>query len=178
MKRNPLLSTAIKVIQNDATHHDITFERRTALLTILWNERFLTRAQLIARIEQILGKNCYGEHAWEDNFYRDIRIVKRAFQKAGFALAYSRHKAQKGYYLIGQPRVAPEYAEMIRNSAAEVDPGQVEIYRQLTPAQRYHQGAALSDTARKVVTYRILQENPNISPREAKHLALARAYGR
>ena len=178
MKRNSLLSTAIKVIQKNATPQDITTARRTALLTTLWNERFLTRAQLIARIEQIFGKNCFGEHAWEDNFYRDIQIVKRAFQKAGFSLAYSRDKEQRGYYLVGQPRVAPEYAEMIRNSAAEVDPRQVEIYRQLTPAQRYHQGATLSDTARKVVTYRILQENPNISPGEARHIALARAYGR
>ena len=36
------------VILYDAMQRDITTARRAALLHILWNERYLTRAQLIA----------------------------------------------------------------------------------------------------------------------------------
>jgi hypothetical protein len=109
------------------------------LLELLWNERYLTRAQLIARVEQKLGKNCFGKAVWADNFYRDMRVVKQAF------------------------------------SAAEVDPRQIEIYHRLTPADRFRQGCAISDTARRVVAYPILQENPGISPAEANRMALKRA---
>ena len=35
---------------------DITTARRVAALAILWHERYLTRSQLIARVEVRLGK--------------------------------------------------------------------------------------------------------------------------
>jgi hypothetical protein len=63
-------------ILQDAMQRDITTARRVALLEILWKERYLTRAQLIARVELRLGKNCFGISAWEDTFYRDMRFVK------------------------------------------------------------------------------------------------------
>ena len=85
----------------DAARRDLTTVRREALLNILWDERFLTRKQLIARIEQVLGPDCFGAKAWQDNFYRDIRLVKQAFQKAGHKIAYSRGKVS-GYSLIPQ----------------------------------------------------------------------------
>jgi len=65
---------------------------------------------------------------------------------------------------------------MIRASAVEADPRQIEIFRRLSPAERFRQGCAISDTARKVVAYRILQENPGIIPAEANRLAVQRAY--
>jgi hypothetical protein len=76
----------------DAIHRDITTARRSALLEILWNERYLTRSQLIARVELRLGKNCFGISAREDTFYRDMRFVKQAFEAAGYRLRYSRNK--------------------------------------------------------------------------------------
>lgn len=68
---------ATEVIFQDAIQRDITTARRTSLLQILWNERYLTRAQLIARVEYRLGRNCFGIAAWEDIFYRDMRVGQK-----------------------------------------------------------------------------------------------------
>ena len=71
-------------ILHDAIQRDFTTARRIALLEILWNERYLTRSQLLARVELRLGENSFGISAWEDTFYRDMRIVKRAFETVGY----------------------------------------------------------------------------------------------
>ena len=173
----PTLPTVVKdAILRDAIQRDLTTARRVALLEILWNERYLTRAQLIARVELRLGKNCFGVSAWEDTFYRDTVIVKQAFESAGYRLLYSRQKQQPGYYLDGQPALSAEFKLMLKSSAAEVDQRQIDIYHKLSYAERFHQGCSISDTARKVVAYRIRQENPGLSVAEANQMALQRAY--
>ena len=171
------LPTVMKdAILQDAIQRDITTARRVALLEILWNERYLTRSQLIARVELRLGKNCFGISAWEDTFYRDMRFVKQAFEAARYQLLYSRNKQQPGYYLDGQPALSSEIKQVLKGSAAEVDQRQIDIYRKLSFAERFHQGCSISDTARKVVAYRIRQENPRLSLAEANRMALQRAY--
>ena len=167
---------AIEVVLHDAMQRDITTARRAALLQILWNERYLTRVQLIVRAEYRLGRNCFGTSAWEDTFYRDIRVVKQAFQAAGYLLDYSRKREHPGYYLQGQPALLPEFKQLVKASASEVDQRQIDIYHQLSAAARFRQGCAISDTARNVVVYRIRQENPKLTPQEANQLALQRAY--
>jgi hypothetical protein len=163
-------------IIQDAIQRDVTTARRVALLAILWNARYLTRSQLIARVEFRLGKNCFGVSAWEDTFYRDMCIVKQAFEAAGFRLLYSRNQQQPGYYLDGQPALSSEIKQVLKSSAAEVDPRQIDIYCKLSFAERFYQGCSISDTARKVVSHRIRQENPRLSLMEANHMALQRAY--
>jgi hypothetical protein len=167
---------AQELILQDAIQRDLTTARRAALLEILWHERYLTRAQLMARVGLRLGKNCFGTSAWEDTFYRDMHVVKQAFKAAGYGLFYSRNKLQPGYHLRGQPALSPELRQVIRSSTAEVDQRQVDIYHHLSPADRFRQGCSISDTARKVVAYRIRQENPNVSAEEANRMALQRAY--
>src|SRR5919106_3727069 len=108
MINNSISRKAIDVILKDAVQRDITTARRSTLLQILWNERYLTRAQLIARVEYRLGRMCFGPAAWEDTFYRDMRVVKKAFQAAGYILEYSRNRENIGYYLQGQPPLSPE----------------------------------------------------------------------
>jgi hypothetical protein len=174
--QNSAFATAQTLILQDAMQRDLTTARRAALLEILWQERYLTRAQLMARVEQRLGKNCFGVSAWEDTFYRDMHVVKQAFKAAGFMLAYSRNKHQTGYYLEGQPALLPELKQILHSSLAEVDSRQIEIYQRLTPADRFRQGCSISDTARQVVAFRIRQENPSVSIQEANRLALQRAY--
>lgn len=173
---NAISRKAADVIFQDAIQRDITTARRFILLQILWNERYLTRAQLITRVEYRLGKNCFGTSAWEDTFYRDMRVVKKAFQAAGDILQYSRNKEQTGYYLQGQLDLSPEFRQLVKASVAEVDQRQIDIYRQLSAAARFRQGSAISDTARNVVAYRIRQEHPEITPLEANRMALHRAY--
>ena len=167
---------AIEVVLDDAMKRDITTARRAVLLQILWNERHLTRVQLIARAEYRLGRNCFGTFAWEDTFYRDMRVVKQAFQAAGYLLEYSRNREQPGYYLHGQPALSPEFKQLVKASASEADQRQIDIYQQLSAAARFRQGCAISDTARKVVAYRIRQENPTLTPQQANQMALQRAY--
>lgn len=176
MPPSPSFPKAQDVILQDAIQRDITTARRAALLEILWHERYLTRAQLIARVGRRLGKNCFGASAWEDTFYRDMYVVKQAFKVAGLTLAYSRNKPQTGYYLKGQPDLSPELKQILHSSVAEVDPRQIEIYQRLTPADRFRQGCSISDTARTVVAFRIREENPSLSLAEAHRMALQRAY--
>jgi hypothetical protein len=171
------LPTVMKdAMLQDAIRRDVTTARRLALLDILWNERYLTRSQLIARVELRLGKNCFGISAWEDTFYRDMRFVKQAFEAAGYQLLYSRKKEQAGYYLEGQPALRFEIQQVLKGSVAEVDQRQLDIYCKLSFAERFLQGCSISDTARKVVAYRIRQDNPKLSVREANRVALQRAY--
>ena len=174
---NPTLPVVMKdTILHDAIQRDITTARRVALLGILWNERYLTRSQLIARVELRLGNNCFGISAWEDTFYRDMRFVKQAFDAGGYRLLYSRNKQQPGYYVDGQPVLSPEIKQVLMGSVAEVDQRQIEIYRKLSFAERFYQGCSISDTARQVVAYRIRQDNPKLSLMEANLIALERAY--
>jgi hypothetical protein len=173
------LPTVMKdTILRDAIQRDTTTARRIALLEILWNERYLTRAQLITRVELRLGKNCFGVSAWEDTFYRDMHFVKQALEAVGYRLLYSRTKQQPGYYLAGQPALSSEIRQVLKGSAAEVDQRQIDIYRKFSFAERFHQGCSISDTARKVVAHRIRQDNPKLSLMEANHIALQRAYSR
>jgi hypothetical protein len=176
MTKSTLPAVIKDAILHDAMKRDITTARRVSLLEILWNERYLTRSQLIARVELRLGKNCFGISAWEDTFYRDMRFVKQAFEAAGYRLLYSRQKEQRGYYLDGQPALRSELQQVLKSSALDVDQRQLDIYRKLSFAERFHQGCSISDTARKVVAYRIRKDNPKLSLREANHIALQRAY--
>ena len=169
-------SHAIHVLLQDAIERDITTARRAALLHILWNERYLTRSQLIARVEYRLGRNCFGVSAWEDIFFRDMRVVKQAFQAVGLVLEYSRKREMHGYYVREQEALSLEFKQMIKAGAAEVDQRQLDIYRKLSAATRFKQGCAISNTARNVVAYRIRQENPKLTPQEAQKLALQRTY--
>jgi hypothetical protein len=176
MMKSILPPVVKNAILQDAMQRDITTARRVALLEIVWHERYLTRSQLIARVELRLGINCFGILAWEDTFYRDVRFIKQAFEAAGYRLLYSRNKHQPGYYLDGQPALSFEIKQVLMGSAAEVDQRQIDIYRKLSFAERFHQGCSISDTARKVVAYRIRQENPRLSVAEANRMAVRRAY--
>lgn len=176
MRRLETPASANQVILQDAIQRDSTTARRAALLNILSHERYLTRAQLITRVEQRSGKGIFGQCAWKDNFYRDMRLVKWAFRAAGQQLAYSRNPRQAGYYLVDQPAASSELVKILRHSLAEADPRQIAIYQKLAPASRFRQGCAVSNTARKTVAYVIRQANPGLDPAEANRQALARAY--
>ena len=152
MKEIPKKATHI--ILEDAAERDTVTARRKRLLEILWGERYLTRTGLISRVEATLGKGCFGESAWEDTFYRDMRVVKRAFQSAGYKLAYSRSRNKSGYYLREQAPVNPALKRVILGAVNEIDTQQVKITRQLQPGERVQQGVSISNLANQVVTYR------------------------
>lgn len=149
----PQLQQEFRVLLMDAAGRDLVTARRKNLLEILYHERYLTRAQLRYRVEDFLGKGCFGTSAWEDVFYRDMRVVKKAFQAAGYDMAYSRKNNYPGYYLRGEDAISPELAIRIAGSVADVDPQQMAVTRKLTPAERVQQGFALTDLAYRVGRY-------------------------
>lgn len=160
----------------EAARRDLTTARRVILLEILFHERFLTRNQLITRVNRMLGRSAFGKLALDDTFYRDIRAVKQAFRAAGYELEYRRNQPRPGYYLAGEPAASQMITEELAGAAAELDVAQASIIRSMTPAERAILGASLSDAAREAVAYRILAQNPGLSPAEANRLAVMRAY--
>ena len=145
---------ALQALLADAVQRDRATARRVALLRILWRERFITRRGLIARVESELGTGCFGGAAWQDTFYRDMRVVKQALATAGYSLAYSRSSDRPGYYLRGEPPLHPDLVQTVAGSVAEVDGRQIAIYQRLSPAERFRQGSSISDTAQRAVAYR------------------------
>lgn len=141
-------------ILKDAVQRDRTTARRACLLALLWRERAMTRAQLMTRMEALLGRGCFGSRAWDDTFYRDMVIVKQAFSATGFKLIYRRGRRSQGYQLLDQPVLAPDLAQAIRGSIAEVDLSQIAVLRKLSVAERFRLGCSVTDTARQVVAYR------------------------
>jgi len=163
---------ALNVLLEDAIARDRITARRATLLEILLQERYLIREQLIVRIEGKLGKGCFGDSAWVDTFFRDMKIVKQALSAAGYQLAYSRRQEQPGYYLRNQPPLSPELSFILESCVNEVDRTQMAIYKQLSFAQRFQQGCSISNLARRVVAYRIRKRNPGLDHVEANRLAL------
>jgi hypothetical protein len=154
---------ALEVLLGDAITRDRTTARRSALWAILHHERYLTREQLIVRVEDKLGKGCFGDSAWDDTFYRDMRVVKRALRAAGYQLTYSRSSRRPGYYLRDQPAIGADLAAALDGSVAEVDRSQIAVFKRLSYKQRFQQGYSISDLARRVVAGRIRQRKSQLS---------------
>jgi len=161
------MQAAYEILLEDAATRDRPTARRLALLNILSQERYLTREQLISRVEGRLGWGCFGVLAWEDTFFRDMKVVKQAFHSASCRMAYSRRPQQPGYYLAGLPAVSSELVNILTSSVLEVDTAQVAILQKLSFPARFQQGCSISNLARQIVANRIHQRNPQISLAEA-----------
>lgn len=138
----------------------------------MWQERFLTREGLVARVEGEIGKACFGVSAWKDTFSRDMRVVKRALQAAGYQLVYRRSQKRRGYEILNQPPVSDELAKILAGATAEVDPAQIAVLRSLQATERFRLGSSMSDTARIAVSHRIHRRDPVLSQVEANRRAL------
>lgn len=163
---------ALEILLADAVARDRTTARRKILLTILLRERFLNREQLITRVEGQLGYGCFGVLAWEDTFYRDMQVVKRALRSAGYQPAYSRRTYTPGYYLRDQPPISMEISSVLDGSVAEVDLDQIAIFKNLTFEQRFQLGCSISNLACRTVAQRIRQREPQLSLIEAYRIAV------
>jgi hypothetical protein len=160
------------ILLEDAINRDRTTARRVALVDILLKERYLTREQLITRVEGKLGKSVFGVSAWEDSFFRDMQVVKQALRAAGYQPAYSRSSGKSGYFLRDQAAISSDLEKILDGCIAEVNPAQIEIIKKLTFAQRFQQGYSISNLARNVVAHRIRQRNPNLNAAKAQRLAI------
>src|SRR5574337_899436 len=160
---------------NDDITRDIVTARRAVLLSLVWQESFLSKAGLMARTEALLGRGCFGKAA-EATFRRDMRALKAVLDSCGFGLKFSRRSGRGGYYIPGRPELAPELAESIRAAISDVDPLQIEMASRLTPADRVQQAGRLSDGLRQMALRRLMAEQPGLTLRQAQQEVMHRYY--
>lgn len=141
---------AIAALLKDAQGRDLTTARRQLLFQTLWRERYLTRSQLIWRIDKQLGNHCFGVKAWEDTFYRDMRAVKTVFASAGFTLEYNRGGNRPGYHLAGEPALHQSMHRRLVGALQELDDEQCEIYGQISAEQKCYQAISMIESSRRV----------------------------
>ena len=154
---------------------DLATARRTVLLSIIWRESYLTCEGLTFGAEAVLGKGCFGKSV-ADTFCRDIRVLRNLLLVSGHKLKFSRRGEQTGYYIEGRPLLAPELAEPIRASIAEVDLRQIAISRRLSPAHCVQKAGRLSDDLHRMAVRRLRSERPELSHAEAHREVLKRNY--
>lgn len=148
--QSTLPPTLQSFLLDDAERRDLVTARRANLVRVLLRENYLTREALIQRVEYLLGTAAFRAKSWEDNFYRDMRVVKSAFRQAGYELKYSRRKGRAGYYLAGNPVLGTAPQAEIRGALAELDDAQLQIYRQMPIAQKFRQSVSIIDFGRQV----------------------------
>ena len=122
---------------------DMTTARRAALLRLVWQESFLTREGLMARVEGLLGRGCFGKDS-RATFFKDVRAVRRLLAQEGHCLLCGHRPGVQGYYVEGRPPLDERLQRLIAEAVAEVDPRQVAIYQ----CARLVLGAGLHDRRR------------------------------
>jgi hypothetical protein len=149
-----MLTQLPETIQNyllrDAEKRDPVTGRRSQLARVLLRERYLSRESLIFRVESVMGFASFGEKSWKDNFYRDMRVVKAALKRAGFDLKYSRTGEKPGYYFAGESSLHPDVRKEIAGALQEIDQEQIEIYKRISPAQKFYQACSIINLASKI----------------------------
>ena len=145
-----LPETTQNYLLRDAEKRDPVTARRSQLARILLRERYLTRESLMTRVESMMGFASFGDKSWKDNFYRDMRVVKAALKQAGFDLKYSRTGEKPGYYFAGEAPLHPDVKKEIAGAIKEIDPEQIEIYKRISPTQKFYQACSIINLGRKV----------------------------
>ena len=145
-----LPETTQRYLLHDAEKRDPVTARRSHLTRILLRERYLTRESLMFRVESLMGFTSFGYKSWKDNFYRDMRVVKVALKQAGFSLKYSRTGDRPGYYIVGEAHLHPDVKKEIAGALDEIDQEQIDIYKRISPAQKFYQACSIINLGKKV----------------------------
>jgi len=145
-----LPETTLRYLLRDAEKRDPVTARRSHLARILLRERYLTRKSLMLRVEFLMGFASFGEKSWQDNFYRDMRVVKAAMQRAGLDLKYSRAGDRRGYYIAGETILHPDVKKEIAGALDEIDQEQIDVYKRISPAQKFYQACSIINLSKKV----------------------------
>jgi hypothetical protein len=153
-----LPETTQRYLLQDAEKRDPVTARRSHLARFLLRERYLTRESLMYRVESLMGYASFGEKSWKDNFYRDMRVVKAALKQAGFDLKYSRTEDCPGYYIAGEGSLHSDVIREITGALGEIDQEQIEIYKRISPAQKFYQACSIINLGKKVSMRGIVHE--------------------
>jgi hypothetical protein len=158
-----------------AVQRDRAMARRVALVAVLWEESGIDRAGLVARVENRLGKGCFGRQP-ELAFRRDMQVAKAILAQAGFHLTYGRRPKQAGYFIEGRPVLSSEQARAIAGAAAEIDPRQIEQLARLTPKARLKLANGLSAEVLALAVRAERRLHPDLALEAARKEVLHRYY--
>ncbi len=158
-----------------AVQRDRALARRMALVAALWEESGIDRAELVARVENRLGKGCFGQQP-ELAFRRDMQVAKTILAQAGLHLTYSRRPKKIGYFVEGRPVLSPEQARAIAGAADEIDLHQIEQLARLTPKARLNLANALSAEVLALAVRAERRLHPDLALEAARKEVLHRYY--
>ena len=130
----------------DPISRGVVVERRARLIGALLRIRYLSRETLIRQVEFQMGFAAFGKENRVNIFHSDMRVVKKAFARSGYDLRYNRRNGRSGYYFANEPDALGESVKReIARAVRELDDAQIEIYKQMSPAQKFYQAASITN---------------------------------
>jgi len=97
-----------------------------------------------------MGFASFGDNDRKDNFYRDMRVVKAALKQIDFDMKFNRSMDKSGYYFAGEDSLHSDVKKEIAGAPDEIDQEQIEIYKRISPAQKFYQACSIINLAKKV----------------------------
>jgi hypothetical protein len=143
--------------------------RRALIARMIWQASYQRSTGLIENVAYLVGRRTWGETP-RATLAADILALRRALAVLGHRLAYSNGSPGKGYYIKGRPALDPQLEHGIRGAIAEVDPAQIAILRQLTPAERFAQAAAMIEFVQNAGALQLRRRQPHLSETQALYL--------
>ena len=129
----------------DPISRGVVVERRARLIGALLRIRYISRETLIRQVEFQMGFAVFGKENRIGLFHSDMRVVKKAFARSGYDLRYSRRNGRSGYYFANEPALGEKVKREIAGAVREFDDAQIEIYKQMSPAQKFYQAVSITD---------------------------------
>jgi hypothetical protein len=145
---------------------DRTALRRSLIARMIWQASYQRSPGLIDNVAYLLGWKIWGDNP-RCTLAGDVRWLRKTLAAAGHRLAYSNQPGQLGYYMRGRPSLDPRLVAGIHGALVEVDPVQMAIMRQHTPAERFGQAASMIEFVQRVAAARLRQRQPDLSEDES-----------
>jgi hypothetical protein len=160
--------TWLAAVRCKEEHTDETL-RRGVIARLVWQAAGQRSPGLIDNVAYVLGRRVWGDQP-RRTLAGDLLCLRRALAAAGQRLRYDNRPGRKGLYVQGRPALDPQMVKAIRGAIAEVDPAQMAIMRQHTPAWRVAQAASMIEAVESVGAYRLRLRQPQLDPGEALRL--------
>ena len=160
--------TWLAAARRSGEHSDETL-RRGVIARLIWQASGQRSPGLIDNVAYVLGRRVWGDRP-RQTLAGDLFCLRRALAAAGRRLRYDNRPGHKGLYVQGRPALDPQIVKAIRGAIAEVDPTQMAIMRQHTPAERFAHTVAMIEFFQQAGALRLRRRQPQLSEAEAIYL--------